>query len=47
MDERFRNNFDFLRFLAAGLIIFSHSFALYLGYENIFVFDFLVCSYRF
>ncbi|MDD4299048.1 MAG: acyltransferase [Methanomicrobium sp.] len=39
MNERFSNNFDFLRFFAASLIIFSHSFALLLGYSNIFVYD--------
>jgi peptidoglycan/LPS O-acetylase OafA/YrhL len=38
MEERFTNNFDFLRFFAASLIIFSHGFALYLGYARIFVF---------
>ncbi|MDD3976851.1 acyltransferase [Methanomicrobium antiquum] len=39
MDKRFTNNFDFLRFLAASCIIFSHSFALCLGYSNVFIFD--------
>jgi peptidoglycan/LPS O-acetylase OafA/YrhL len=39
MEKRFTNNFDFLRFFAASLIIFSHSFALCLGYANIFTFD--------
>lgn len=39
MEERFTNNFDFLRFFAASLIIFSHCFALYLGYSNVFIFD--------
>ncbi|MBP2132903.1 peptidoglycan/LPS O-acetylase OafA/YrhL [Methanomicrobium sp. W14] len=39
MNARFTNNFDFLRFFAASLIIFSHSFALILGYANIFIFD--------
>ncbi|WOF15721.1 acyltransferase [Methanoplanus sp. FWC-SCC4] len=39
MDERFTNNFDILRFFAAATIIFSHSFALILGYSNVFLFD--------
>lgn len=39
MTAQYRNNFDFLRFLGAALIIFSHSFALSLGYANIYEFD--------
>ncbi|WP_421908143.1 acyltransferase family protein [Methanolacinia petrolearia] len=39
MDVRYTNNFDFLRFFAAASIIFSHCFALYLGYSNVFLFD--------
>jgi peptidoglycan/LPS O-acetylase OafA/YrhL len=39
MDERFSNNFDLLRFLAAASIIFSHCFALSLGYANVHLFD--------
>ena len=35
----YRNNFDFLRFLGASLIIISHAFALSLGYGNVFEFD--------
>ncbi|UUX92730.1 acyltransferase family protein [Methanoplanus endosymbiosus] len=39
MNEKFSNNFDLLRFLAAGSIIFSHCFALSLGYANVHLFD--------
>lgn len=39
MNVRYTNNFDFLRFFAAASIIFSHCFALYLGYSNVFLFD--------
>lgn len=39
MNIRYTNNFDFLRFLAASSIIFSHCFALSLGYSNVFLFD--------
>lgn len=39
MEERYTNNFDFLRFFAAASIIISHSFALSLGYSQVFLFD--------
>lgn len=39
MNERFTNNFDFLRFFAASAIIISHCFALSLGYSQVFLFD--------
>lgn len=39
MNIRYTNNFDFLRFIAAASIIFSHCFALSLGYSNVYLFD--------
>ncbi len=39
MNEQFKNNFDFLRFVCASLIIVSHSYALLLGYDNVYQFD--------
>ncbi len=36
---RFSNNFDFLRFAAAAMIVFAHAYALRLGYAGIGMYD--------